>query len=905
MKENTEPTALTPLSTLCPFYFSFFLLIRLSIGTTAAAATTSTNGSNYIPTDKILLDCGSSRNSTARDGREWAGDSAAFKSGPVEQDSNNSTSQSLRAPFQGTAVDPVPYMTARISRAQFTYSFPVSPGQKFIRLHFYPTSYPGFDASYPFFSVKAGPFTLLNNFSATPFPSDDSTDPQTFFREFCVDVAENQEALNVTFAPVVVNTTPRSDVFAFVNGIEILSMPTNLYYTPAGDGEGPHSIGQIKKFTIQNNTALETVYRFNVGGKGISPKDDSGLFRTWSGGDYDFILTRTFVPNADPSVKINYTKVPQYTAPPEVYETARTLGPYEGNEKFNLTWKLPVDSGFMYLVRLHFCEFQPEIATIGDRPFIIYIDNQTADSAADVIKWSGGNSIPVYRDYVLMTREERNGDKHFVFIALNPNVELGGYTDVILNGLEMFKLNDSIGNLGGSKARLPATMTPNKPPQPGPKTSKTNKALVVVIVGSVMGGFALLFLLYCAIFSRWRTGRGHSLHGRTLCWWWPPYKSDSIGEKSSSIPDKLCRHFSLSDIYAATNNFETVIGKGGFGTVYKGCIDGDKEVAVKRSFQQRSHGAAAFANEIRMLSQIHHLNLVSLIGYCNEGKEMILVYEYMVNGTLSEHLYETDNDPLMWRRRLEICIDAARGLNYLHRGTAQTIIHRDVKTTNILLDKDWVAKVSDFGLSKMGGPYSMPDASISTGLKGTPGYLDPDYAHRRRLTEKADVYSFGVVLFQVLCARKAVNDELGRDQAVLAYWAKKKILEGTLGENIDPYLMGKIAPECFRKFVDIARSCVRDRGDNRPSMLDVVGNLEHAFELQVSAEASNQDFPDFHQLDLFPHSGSLDEGTLDSGDSGFSRTTATATGTTSSAGFSSLPSNSDFDCTTSSNDRKK
>ncbi|RRT47463.1 hypothetical protein B296_00049884 [Ensete ventricosum] len=790
------------------------------------------DNSTYVPRDHILLNCGASGQVDDTDSQSWTGD-AGSKYGP------SLNAVGFTAPQQDSSVPEVPYLTARVFTFPYTYSFPVGPGRKYVRLYFYPSDYGNHAAPDAFFSVTSDTHTLLSNFSA--YLTADSLNYAYLTREFSVNVSTG--GLNLTFTP----STTHPNAFAFINGIEIVSIPDIFSSASPMLVVGGSSVA----YTIDQDWALETVYRLNVGGQSLSPTQDSGLFRSWDD-DSQYIFGAAFgvTYSNDQNVTISYTaNVPNYIAPVDVYSTARSMGPNaNANLNYNLTWILTVDAGFYYLLRFHFCEIQYPMTKINQRAFDIYINNQTAQEGADVIGWSGGIGIPVFKDYVVLTTGSGLMD---LWVALHPDTQPKPQLyDAILNGLEIFKLQNSNASLAGL----------NPPPRPDPEVdaskifdgqSTKSKSRTVAIAGGVVGGFALLLAGFCLIrICRRQKKKGKDAGSSDGPSGWLPLslygnshssasaKSNTSGSYASSLPTNLCRHFSFAEIKAATKGFDEclLLGVGGFGKVYHGEIDGGTKVAIKRGNPMSEQGVHEFQTEIEMLSKLRHRHLVSLIGYCEENCEMILVYDYMAHGTLREHLYKTQKPPLTWRQRLDICIGAARGLHYLHTGAKYTIIHRDVKTTNILLDEKWVSKVSDFGLSKTGP--TLDHTHVSTVVKGSFGYLDPEYFRRQQLTEKSDVYSFGVVLFEVLCARPALNPTLPKEQVSLAEWAAHCQKKGILDQIIDPYLKGKIAPQCLKKFAETAEKCVADVGTERPSMGDVLWNLEFALQLQESAEES-------------------------------------------------------------------
>ncbi|PWA52740.1 serine/threonine/dual specificity protein kinase, catalytic domain-containing protein [Artemisia annua] len=318
----------------------------------------------------------------------------------------------------------------------------------------------------------------------------------------------------------------------------------------------------------------------------------------------------------------------------------------------------------------------------------------------------------------------------------------------------------------------------------------------------------------------------------------------TVKETDSSflVPDTICQRFSLEEIRLATQNFNEalVIGRGGFGMVYKGNTNHGSatDVAIKRLHSLSNQGAPEFQAEVEMLSRIRHCNLVSLIGYCKEDEEMALVYEYMPHGTLEDHLHK-GGVSLSWLQRLKICIGAARGFYYLHTGTGTQhgIIHRDVKSSNILLDKNFAAKISDFGLAKI-SPTNQTCTYVSTLVKGTFGYMDPCYFTTGKLTRKSDVYSFGVLLLEVICGRPAVDTSLHEDQWSLANWAQDRIKQGKLNHIIDSRLEGQISRSCQKELARIVCRCLHNQPNQRPTMAEIVSTLVVIVSMQERLDSS-------------------------------------------------------------------
>jgi hypothetical protein len=792
----------------------FIILSILGITSVTSTNAIASQKGLFVPQDNYLISCGASGSVQLDDGRTFRSDpeSVSFLSTPVDIKITAKNSPTAASPLSPL------YLSARVFSDVSTYSFFVSqPGRHWIRLYFLPIPDKKYNLTSATFSVFTDNMVLLHDFSFIASP------PNPILKEYIV--VTQGDTLKIIFTP--------KDSTAFINAIEVVSAPPTLIPNTT-NGLPPQ-----EQFDISNN-ALQVVYRLNMGGALVTAFNDT-LGRTWLP-DTPFLKLEAAAQAAwVPPRTIKYPDdkvVTPLIAPANIYSTAQqTASTNTSQARFNITWEMEAEPGFKYVIRLHFCDIISK--ALNSLYFNVYINGMMAVSNLDLSSLTMGLAVAYYQDFTVDSSSIINST---LLVQVGPSTTDSSNTDAILNGLEVMKISNQANSLDGQ-------FSPKTSSQLGKRTL-TGIGLSVAVIAAALAivmccrqnrrpewqktdsfqsWFLRLnstqssFMSSCSRLSRNRFGSTRTKSGFSSL-----FASSAYG---------LGRYFTFAEIQKATKNFEEkdVIGVGGFGKVYLGVLEDGTKLAIKRGNPSSDQGMNEFLTEIQMLSKLRHRHLVSLIGCCDENNEMILVYEFMSNGPLRDHLYGGTNLKLLsWKQRLEISIGAAKGLHYLHTGAAQGIIHRDVKTTNILLDENFVAKVADFGLSK--AAPSLEQTHVSTAVKGSFGYLDPEYFRRQQLTEKSDVYSFGVVLFEVLCARPAINPALPRDQVNLAEWALTCYRKGELNKIIDPHIAGQIRPDSLEMFAEAAEKCLADYGVDRPSMGDVLWKLEFALQLQEKGD---------------------------------------------------------------------
>ncbi|KAI6690408.1 hypothetical protein NL676_027236 [Syzygium grande] len=668
----------------------------------------------FVPADNYLISCGSPQNITVQ-GRTFVPDS-------VQSSLVLRTGNAIVASSNTSILSPI-YQYARVFSGIASYKFNIEQqGRHWVRLYFYPLPNSGHDLTASPITVVTDDFVLLNNFT---------------FKNYSGSYMRKEYAINVTSAMLSLTFIPSNNSVSFVNAIEVVSIPDKVLPDEA------LAVNPSAPFSGLSELALETVYRLNMGGPLLTAQNDT-LGRTWEN-DVKYLHVNSSAANVSinpSSIKYPVT-VTKEIAPNLVYATAETMG--DANVaivNFNITWVFHVDPDYKYFVRVHFCDIVSK--ALNYLVFNLYINSDIARGSLDLSTLTGNLAVPYYMDFIA---NSSNGSSNFT-VSVGPDTS-SDVTDAIMNGLEIMKISNEAKSLDGfSSVR---SLLPES-------SSKKNR--IAIIVGCIVGPLvAMAFGVFCywCLAAR-RSKTAHQPHPMLPL---PLYGNSQTMTKMSTTSQKsgtascislassnLGRFFTFQEILDATNKFDEslLLGVGGFGRVYKGTLEDGTRVAVKRGNPGSEQGLAEFRTEIEMLSKLRHRHLVSLIGYCDERSEMILVYEYMANGPLRSHLYGTDLPPLPWKQRLEICIGAARGLHYLH-----TV--------------------------------------------------------------------------------------LPREQVNIAEWAMSWQKKGMLDQIMDSNLVGKVNPASLKKFGETAEKCLAEHGVDRPSMGDVLWNLEYALQLEETSSA--------------------------------------------------------------------
>uniref|UniRef100_A0A0D3EJS3 Protein kinase domain-containing protein n=1 Tax=Oryza barthii TaxID=65489 RepID=A0A0D3EJS3_9ORYZ len=755
----------------------------------------------YTPVDNYLISCGSSVDTPVGQRLFVADDSGTVVLTSPASDAVKASPSAV----SGLRDDAAMYQSARVFKAPSSYSFRIrDPGRHFVRLHFFPFVYLGYDLATASFKVSTQDAVLLDGFA--------------------LDVA--RDTLVVTFVPL-------AGRLAFVNAIEVVSVPDDLIGAADSSLSTSDSTGQQLNPAVM---PLQTVYRVNVGGPAVAPESDT-LWREWTIEQPFLVSTVTTAVTK----KVSYNRTLNYLpgqataddAPAIVYATGRELiimngSVFDGMKQ--MAWQFDVDGSASYLIRFHFCDIVSSVP--GRLHMNAYVDSSNAIQDLDLSAIGNGTlAFPYYRDFVLAASTPSG--KLAVYVASTSQKITT--PAAILNGLEIMRILTTAGNV--------AVVEPTTPPG----TKKKNN--LAVVLGSVCGAFGFVSVAAALVIVLRRKEEKEELRTPTTSQpstaWMPllgriSFRSappSAVGSRSPSFTidtnantpgggatpgmaaaasSSPSYRFPFAALQDATGNFDVL-------------QDGTK-VAVKRANPESRQGAREFRTEIEMLSGLRHRHLVSLIGYCDEQDEMILLYE---------------STALSWAQRLEACAGAARGLLYLHTATAKPVIHRDVKSSNILLDDGLTAKVADFGLSKAGP--DMDETHVSTAVKGSFGYVDPEYVRTRKLTAKSDVYSFGVVLLEALCARPVVDPRLPKPMVNLVEWGLHWQRRDELEKIVDRRIAGTVRPAALRKYGETVARCLADRGADRPAMEDVVWSLQFVARLQ---EVDGLDASDVSSLNM-------------------------------------------------------
>ncbi|CAL2252070.1 unnamed protein product [Prunus armeniaca] len=577
--------------------------------------------------------------------------------------------------------------------------------------------------------------------------------------------------------------------------------PTDISYNNFSESSEPttcrENLNLFESFSAQRNSSFGVCLRnfqcpeedqyslhINCGGKrttieGVTFEDDQ-----YSGGAASFVPQRpiwgtsstgTFrgsKPSAADYIAHNVSELTMKNS--ELYTSARLSA-------LSLTYYARCFLNGNYTVKLHFSEItirsSRSFRSVGRRIFDIYIQEKLVWKDVEIKKEAPGVDKELIKESKAVEVKNKTLEIRFHWSGKGTNSAL----------ISAISVEPEFKPPHGSKSKVP-------------------------IVVEALVGASVLFLIFL-IFS--------------VLWWKGCLDSKISREKALRGLDLQTGFFTFKQIKAATNNFDPLnkIGEGGFGSVYKGILLDGTIIAVKQLSSKSKQGNREFVNEIGMISGLQHPNLVRLYGCCIESNQLLLVYEYMENNSLARALFVPEESPLKldWPTRQNICIGIASGLAFLHEESALKIVHRDIKTTNILLDRDLNSKISDFGLAKLD---EEENTHISTRVAGTIGYMAPEYALWGYLTDKADVYSFGVVTLEIVAGKSNMKYRPNEKFVCLVDWALVLQQKGELLELVDPRLGSDVSEEEVIRMIKVALLCINAAPALRPTMSAVVSMLE-------------------------------------------------------------------------------
>ncbi|RAL41558.1 hypothetical protein DM860_018090 [Cuscuta australis] len=514
--------------------------------------------------------------------------------------------------------------------------------------------------------------------------------------------------------------------------------------------------------------------------------DDRGASLFYSKPSWAFSSTGNFMDNDVSGDSYIYTNTSALhnltTLDSELYTTAR-------GSPLSLTYYGLCMMNGNYTVKLHFAEIiftnDGSFTSLGKRIFDIYLQENLVVKDFNIEKEAGGPGKPIVKIFNVAVTNE----------TLKMRFYWGG------------KGTTGIPDRGVYGPLIAAiSVDPNFTPPDDDKNIPVGEIVGILVAGVVSLILLVVGIVYLMLLKRRKVSEEGDLRALDL---------------QAGI-------FTLRQIKAATKNFDdgNKIGEGGFGSVYKGQLSDGTTVAVKKLSSKSKQGTSEFLNEIRMISALKHPNLVKIYGCCVEGNQLMLIYEYMENNCVSRALFRKDSTnkiKLDWPTRSKICLGIAQGLAYLHEESCLKIVHRDIKTSNILLDKNLNVKISDFGLAKL---HEDENTHISTRIAGTVGYMAPEYAMRGHLTNKADVYSFGVVAFEIVSGKSNTSYRPKDEFVYLLDWAYVLQERGSILELVDPELGSNYEPEEVMLVLKIALLCTNASPTLRPKMSQVVSMLQ-------------------------------------------------------------------------------